>query len=53
MHFHTGAGEHSNASDRPDGHNGDRRATARYGAPPRPAAGLLGGAASVGPCSVG
>jgi hypothetical protein len=52
-HHHTSAGEHPNAPDRPDGHGVDRRAIARYGAPPQPAAGQPGGVASVNPCSVG
>jgi hypothetical protein len=33
--------------DHPDGHGADHCNTARYAAPPRPAAGLLGGGASV------
>jgi hypothetical protein len=52
-HHHTGTGEHSGAPDRPDGHGVDRHAIARYGAPPRPAAGLPGGAVSTGPCLAG
>jgi hypothetical protein len=52
-HHHTSAGEHPNAPDRPDGHGVDRRATARYGPPPQPAAGQPGGVASVNPRSAG
>jgi hypothetical protein len=46
-HHHTITGEHPGALDRPNGHGADHRATARYGAPPRPAVGLPGGAVSI------
>jgi hypothetical protein len=45
-HHHIGAREHSCAPDHPDGHGVDRRTTARYRDPPRPVAGLPGGAVS-------
>jgi hypothetical protein len=51
-HRHTDAGEHSITLDHPNDYSVNHCTTTRYGAPPRPATGLPGGAASVGPCLV-